>query len=98
MTARHRLDALLPLSVFLLSTLACGATPLKEAGRACTADSDCAAGLSCLGIGSLSDAGCTPVIKACSHVCAADSDCVPLGSSFKCFNGCNGTSSCGATQ
>ncbi|MGH7298273.1 MAG: hypothetical protein ACRELB_25260 [Polyangiaceae bacterium] len=85
--------------LFLSLGVACSSKALKSAGTACTSDSECAAGLSCLDlVGSVSDAGCTAAIKACSKNCTLDSDCTPLGASFRCVPGCNGASSCGATQ
>jgi len=77
--------------------LACGSTPLRSEGTACSTDSDCGAGLSCVGFGAFSDAGCTTSAKACSRACAIDADCAPLGPAYKCFLACDGSGSCGAT-
>jgi hypothetical protein len=103
MSPRRHLGAhlarLAPIASLLLPVLACSSSPLKSAGTACAADSDCAAGLSCLDIiGTVSDGGCASAVKACSKTCALDSDCAPLGASYKCFAACDGTKSCGATQ
>ncbi|HLK37729.1 MAG TPA: hypothetical protein VKU41_13305 [Polyangiaceae bacterium] len=80
---------------FLLS---CGSSQLKAAGVACSSDSECGAGLACLGIGTFSDAGCSTAARACSKSCAIDSDCAPLGAAFACFLACDGSRSCGATR
>ena len=83
----------------LLPFAACSSASLKPAGTACGADSDCAAGLSCLDLVAIvSDAGCTTAAKACSKVCTLDTDCAALGSSFMCFTACDGSRACGATQ
>jgi hypothetical protein len=90
-----------PLLLAALPTVvACsdGTSTLKPAGISCSTDGECAAGLSCENLGSFSEAGCTPIAKACSRLCSTDSDCAPLGSTFKCFSACDGTHSCGATQ
>jgi hypothetical protein len=76
----------------------CSSTPLKVAGTACNADSDCAAGLSCRALGSFTDAGCTTGAKACTKPCTIDTDCASLGGNFKCFAACDGSRACGATQ
>jgi hypothetical protein len=87
------------LFALLSIAVSCSSTTLKPAGTACAADSDCAAGLSCLGLVAVSsDGGCTTAAKACSKVCTLDADCAPLGANFLCFGGCGGTRSCGATQ
>jgi hypothetical protein len=78
--------------------IGCSSPPLKVAGSACGADSDCAAGLSCRALGAFTDAGCTTGAKACTKPCAIDTDCAPLGGSFKCFQACDGSRACGATQ
>lgn len=76
----------------------CSSAPLKVAGTACSADSDCAAGLSCRALGAFTDAGCTTGAKACTKPCTIDADCAALGGSFKCFAACDGSRACGATQ
>jgi len=100
MSLREAAARLLCASLLLAPALACSSTStaLKPAGTSCGADSECAAGLSCLALGAFTDAGCTPAAKACSRVCTLDSDCTPLGPSFKCFAACDNTRSCGATQ
>ncbi len=90
--------ALVPASVVVAAVLGCSSPPLKVAGTACNADSDCAAGLSCLALGAFTDAGCTTGAKACTKPCTIDTDCASLGGSFKCFANCSGSRACGATQ
>jgi hypothetical protein len=83
----------------VLALVACSSTTLKSAGTACSSDSECAAGLSCLPLAAVTDAGCTTLAKACSKNCTVNSDCTSLGSTFTCFGNCDGGSrACGATQ
>jgi len=89
------LTSFLPL---LTPFLACSSAPLRPAGTLCSSDSDCGAGLACLGYGAFSDAGCTTSAMACSKPCTFDSDCASLGARYKCFLACGGTRSCGATS
>jgi hypothetical protein len=82
----------------LMVLFACSSSPLKSAGTSCSADSDCAAGLSCLALSAVTDAGCTSLAKACSKACTVNSDCASLGSNYTCFGNCGSTRACGATQ
>jgi hypothetical protein len=82
----------------LLVLFACSSSTLKQAGTACSSDSDCAAGLSCLALSAVTDAGCTNLAKVCSKPCTINSDCASLGSTFTCFGNCGGSRACGATQ
>jgi len=82
-------------AVFVL--FGCSSGPLRSEGTLCAADAECGAGLSCVGFGAFSDAGCTTMVKACSKQCTLDTDCVSLGPTYKCFLACDGTRSCGAT-
>jgi hypothetical protein len=82
----------------LLVLFACSSSTLKPAGDACSSDSECAAGLSCLALPAVTDAGCTTLAKACSKACTINSDCASLGSNFTCFGNCGGSRACGATQ
>ena len=82
----------------LLVLVACSSPTLKVAGTACSSDSDCAAGLSCLPLSAVTDAGCMTLAKACSKTCTINTDCASLGSNFTCFGNCGGSRACGATQ
>ena len=82
--------------VAALSLFGCGSGPLRPEGTLCSSDAECGAGLSCVGFGAFSDAGCTTMVKACSTQCTLDADCVALGATYKCFLACDGTRSCGA--
>lgn len=81
-----------------LVVIACSSNSLHPAGTACTSDSECAAGLTCVGLGAFTDAGCTTAAMACSKSCTLDTDCAALGSTYKCFAACDGSHSCEATQ
>jgi hypothetical protein len=83
--------------VLLIPFAACGSTALRSAGTLCSSDPECGAGLSCLGLGTFTDAGCTTLAKSCSKPCAQNSDCTSLGSRFMCLVACDGTRACGAT-
>jgi hypothetical protein len=76
---------------------ACGSS-LQPAGTGCASDGECGAGLTCLGLATLSDAGCSTEARTCSKVCRGDSDCLAVGANFKCFASCEGTGTCGRTQ
>ena len=89
---------IIALGLPLLVAMACSSNSLRPAGTACNSDSDCAAGLTCVGLGAFTDAGCTTAAMACSKPCTLDTDCAALGSSYKCFAACDGTRSCEATQ
>jgi hypothetical protein len=78
------------------SGIACSGS-LAPAGSGCSSDSDCAAGLSCLGVGLFSDAGCSSVARACSKPCRVDGDCAAVGPKFRCFADCGGRNTCGQT-
>ena len=45
------------LAMLPIALLACSTAPLQPAGTLCNSDSDCGAGLSCLGFGAFTDAG-----------------------------------------
>jgi len=77
---------------------ACGGSSLRPAGTSCSTDGDCAAGLSCLSLAMISDAGCTAVATTCSKACHVDDDCVAVGPKFKCFASCGATNACGQTM
>jgi hypothetical protein len=98
----RRTATLLAVTLSTLSTLAlataCSSNSLRPAGQSCSSDGDCAAGLTCLGLGMFSDAGCMTVVKACSKHCQTDTDCTSVGPKFKCFGDCSGTNTCGQTQ
>src|SRR5260370_24734066 len=79
------------LFALLIALAECSSTPLRSAGTVCSPDSECGAGLSCLGLGTFTDAGCTTLAQSCSKRCALDSDCASLGSNFKCLVACDGT-------
>ena len=97
-SVRRTLGAFLAMSACVLGFgIACSSASLRPAGSGCSVDGDCAAGLSCLGIANFSDAGCTSIAKACSKVCRVDGDCTAVGAKFKCFAGCDATSTCGQT-
>lgn len=83
--------------VAVIPLFGCSDGPLRPEGTLCTSDAECGAGLSCVGFGAFSDAGCTTMVKACSKQCTLDADCVSLGATYKCFLACDGTRSCGAT-
>jgi hypothetical protein len=85
------------LAAIVLLLAACSAAASRPAGAACSSNGDCGSGLSCLGLAMFSDAGCTSAGMACSKACQSDGDCASLGPGFKCFAGCAGASSCGAT-
>lgn len=72
----------------------CGDRALAPAGAVCSSDGDCAAGLACLGVARLSDAGCARLAQLCSKACRSDRDCVAVGEKFQCFADCDGTSTC----
>jgi hypothetical protein len=66
--------------VFVAATLlvlgltgACG-SPLSPAGTSCSSDGDCAAGLSCLALGSAPGGDCTTIANVCSKPCHIDGD------------------------
>jgi hypothetical protein len=82
----------------LMALFACSSSTLEPAGTACNSDSECAAGLSCLALAAVTDAGCTNLAKACSKACTINSDCASLGSNFTCFGNCGSSRACGATQ
>jgi hypothetical protein len=77
---------------------ACGGSPLRPAGTTCSTDGECAAGLSCLSLAMISDAGCTALATTCSKACQVDGDCVAVGPKFKCFASCGATNACGQTM
>jgi len=85
-----------PLALLFPFLMSCS-SPLHAGGRACTSDAECGAGLSCVGFGDFTDAGCTTPARACSKQCAIDADCASLGGTYRCFLACDGTGSCGAT-
>jgi hypothetical protein len=91
------LSVFILLGVGLVGDWACG-SPLGSAGAACSADGDCAAGLSCLSIATASGSACTTQASICSKPCKADGDCVAVGPRFKCFAACGATGACGLTQ
>jgi hypothetical protein len=66
----------------------CGDGTLREAGSSCSQDGDCAAGLSCLGIGNTAGGACTTVARACTKACTTDLDCLAVGSSYRCLPSC----------
>jgi hypothetical protein len=68
-----------------------------SAGEECSSNSDCSGGLSCVTLGTFSDAGCSSGPKACSKTCQSLSDCSSLGANYMCFAACDGTSVCGQT-
>jgi hypothetical protein len=88
------------LSLILFSLLAAAAcsssTSGKPASATCSSGSECTSG-ECLDLAVVGDGGCSSVGKACSKTCLTDPDCASLGPKFKCFDGCAGTKSCGAT-
>jgi hypothetical protein len=86
------------LAVLPMIAVACSSTPLRSAGTVCNSDSDCGAGLMCLGLGVFYDGGCTVGPKACSRGCMQDSDCTSLGSAFRCYEACDGSRLCDATE
>jgi len=82
----------------LVGDWACG-SPLGSAGASCTADGECAAGLSCLAIATSPGAACVSQASVCSKHCKADSDCVAVGPGFKCLTACGqAAGTCGLTQ
>ena len=95
-TMRSVLEVPLLLAL-LIPFAACGSPALRSAGTQCSSDSECGAGLSCLGAGAFTDAGCTTLAKSCSKACAVNSDCASLGARFTCLVACDGTRACGAT-
>ena len=76
----------------------CGSNALHEAGTACSADDDCAAGLSCLGIGNGTGGSCVTVARACTKSCSSDLDCLAVGSGFRCLPSCSAASTCVQTR
>jgi hypothetical protein len=74
----------------------CGPTTSGIQGIACTQDSDCNTGLSCLnslvqGDGG-DDGGCTSIGSQCLEPCHSDTDCTEQG--YFCFTACGGTPAC----
>jgi hypothetical protein len=83
--------------VGVLGAVACSSSSgSKPASATCSANGECSSG-ECLDLAVVSDGGCSSAGKACSKTCVTDPDCASLGPKFKCFAGCGGTSSCGAT-
>jgi hypothetical protein len=94
---RRMLRALIVASMCVLgSGIACSGS-LLPAASGCSSDSECAAGLSCLALASISDAGCTAIAFACSKTCRVNDDCTAVGPRFKCFMACGGMGTCGQT-
>ncbi len=90
------MKALILIGLLAAVAAACSSTSSQPAGATCSSNSECASG-ECLDLAVVSDGGCTSVGKACSKTCLTDTDCASLGPKFKCFDGCAGTKSCGAT-
>jgi hypothetical protein len=84
--------------VIVLAAMAACTNALDPAGATCTADRDCAAGLSCLVLASRTDASCTTLAKTCSKACLSDNDCAAVGTNYKCIATCGAMGSCGQTQ
>lgn len=79
----------------------CGQSEVRTtdlpAAAVCEVTDACAEGLECLPVSQHDAATCTEVGKACSITCTTDADCAELGERFKCFEGCDSQSVCGAT-
>lgn len=87
------------LLLLVLSPACSSSSSQGAASTACTSNSDCNSGLSCIGLATYNDAGCTESGKACSKTCTSDSDCASLGTGFKCVAGCPGSPMfCAGTQ
>ncbi len=82
----------------ILVAAGCSSGALHEAGTSCSTDGDCAAGLTCLGVGTASGGGCMTVAKACTKACETDLDCLAVGSGFRCLPACQGAGTCVLTR
>src|SRR5262249_12655874 len=86
------------IALLVATAPACSSSGDLPASAECTAEGDCASGLSCVPLATFSpDGGCSAGLKACSKTCTVDADCASLGAKFKCFAGCGGPSTCGQT-
>jgi hypothetical protein len=84
-------------SLALLALLAaCGDSSPLPPGAACTTDTECQSGLSCLDVAQINGSTCTVVGKSCTITCQGDNICTTqLGLGFQCFAGCGADKTCG---
>lgn len=76
------------------SLASCGSSE-RSAGAACEASAECAPSLECVPLATWQGGLCAEPASVCSKKCTDDSGCADLGSGFKCFAICDGTSTCG---
>ena len=85
-------------SMIALAVACSSPTASKPASAECASSGECASGLACLTLATFAaDGGCGAGPQICSKTCTVDGDCASLGAKFKCFAGCNGPGTCGAT-
>lgn len=85
-------------TVLLALTPGCGSNSLHEAGTSCSTDSDCAAGLSCLGIANNSGGACSTIAHSCTKSCVTSLDCLAVGLNFSCLPSCGSEGTCTQTR
>ncbi len=92
----RKYKAMMTLGALLIALApACSSSALHPAGTVCSTTSDCAEGLTCMGLASpAADGGCTSIGKACTKECASNSDCIAVGAGFQCFASCGGAMTC----